>query len=118
VSPVRTIATAGQRVTASSSVGSPAASSAAARTGRAWTLRLARPASAVPVQILEDQHQGPPRAEPAQQAENQLEKLGHLDPVRGRLGCSARVEFGQQPPEAAPGRAEHLGQLARRRRAG
>ena len=39
-----------------------------------------------PVQVLEDQQQRPPGAEPAEQPEDQLEQLGHLDPVGGRLG--------------------------------
>jgi len=39
-----------------------------------------------PVQVLQDKQQRPPGAEPAQQPQDQLEELGHLDPVRGRLG--------------------------------
>jgi hypothetical protein len=66
------------------------------------------------MQVLEGQQQRPPGAEPAQQAEDQLEELGHLNPFRGRLGRPARVEFGQEPAKTTAGRAEHLGQLVRR----
>ena len=70
------------------------------------------------MKILEHQHHRPADAEPPQQAENQLQELRHLDPVRrpaaagGRLRRGVGVKLGQQPAQAAPGGAEHLGQLA------
>ena len=67
-----------------------------------------------PMQVLEDKQQRPPGAEPAQQAEDQLEELRHLNPFRGRFGRPARVEFGQEPAKTTAGRAEHLGQFVRR----
>jgi hypothetical protein len=69
------------------------------------------------VQVLEHKQQRPPGTEPAQQPEDQLEQLGYLDPIGGPGGPS-RVELGQQTAQAAPGRAEHVGQLCPRRGAG
>lgn len=75
-----------------------------------------------PVQILEHQHDRLAVAEPAQQAENQFKQLSHLNPVRrpvpGGFCRGIRVQFGQEPAQAAPGRAEHLGQLVGGRRVG
>jgi hypothetical protein len=70
-----------------------------------------------PVQVLQHQQQGPAGAEPTQQAQDELEQLGYLEPVGGRLRAlvlgqiSTRVELGQQAAQAAPGRAEHVGQF-------
>lgn len=47
------------------------------------------------MQVLEDQQQRTPGAEPAEQPEDQLEKLRDLDPVPGGTLRSVRVEFRQ-----------------------
>ena len=77
-----------------------------------------------PVQVLQHQQQRPAGAEPAQQSQDELEQLGYLEPVGGRVRAlvlgqqSARVELGQQAAQAAPGGAEYVGQFGRCRGAG
>ena len=71
-----------------------------------------------PVQVLQDEHDRAGGAEPADQPEHQLQQLGRLDVAGWQAAGRIRIEFRQQPGQAAPRRAEQPGELVRRRAAG
>ncbi len=72
-----------------------------------------------PVHVLDRKQDRPDRAQPAEHAEDELEKLCLL---RGLAGRSRRLgfrsELGQQPGQGGRGRAEDPAELVRRHRAG
>ena len=71
-----------------------------------------------PVQILDDEHHRPDRAQPPEQAQHQLQQLPRLQALARRRGSGPGPELGKQPGQPWPSRAQQLAQFAGRRHAG